>query len=98
MWFCCSQNLKLCTTETENIEGTIFSMFSNLCTCEMSPRAWECSADEKPIIVQDECLKNSSMTFFNWRWVGPPGGQMAAPVVGQGVQEQWLTELDGGVI
>jgi hypothetical protein len=48
----------------------------------MSPRTWECSADEKPILIHDECLKNSLMTFFKWRWVGPLGGQLAALVVG----------------
>jgi hypothetical protein len=26
----------------------------------------------------------------------PPLGQTTVPVVGQGVQEQWLTQLDGG--
>ncbi len=71
MWFCCSQNLELCVMKTRNIEGTCFSMFSNICTHRMSPRTWECSTDEKLIVVHDKCLKKGLMTFFKRWWVTP---------------------------
>jgi hypothetical protein len=58
--------------KTGNIQGTIFSLFSNLCACKMSHRTLECSAVEKSITANNECLEMSSTTFYRRRWVGSP--------------------------
>jgi hypothetical protein len=60
----------------------------------MSHRTGECSANEKSIAVYGEYLEMSLQALA----MGRPPCQTAAPVVGQGVLEQWLTELDGGGI
>jgi hypothetical protein len=58
--------------KTRNIESTIFSLFSNLWACRMSHRTWECFVDKIMILVDNTCLKKSSMMFYKQQWVGPP--------------------------
>jgi len=55
----------------------------------------ECFADEKNERSQQRMLGKEFDNILR-QWVEAPPPSTAVPVMGQGVQEQWLTELDGG--
>jgi hypothetical protein len=67
-----------------NIEGIIFSLLSNLYTCKMSHRTWECFVDKITIVVNNACLKKSSMAFYKQQWVGPPWWPNGSSIGGVG--------------
>jgi len=72
LWCCYSCNLELCAMKTRNIEGTILSLFSNLCACRMPHRTWKCFVNKITIVGNNACLKKSSTMFYKQQWVGPP--------------------------
>jgi hypothetical protein len=66
----------------------------------MLHRTWECSADGKNARNQRQILGkefDDVLQTTMGRTPHPLLGQTTVPVVGQGVQEQCLTELDGGI-
>jgi hypothetical protein len=101
LWFYYTYNFDLCALETKHIEGSIFSQISNLCTCKKLCKISQCFVDHIVIAIDNKGYGRCLNAFYKRCKVTappPPLGQVEALVVGHGVQEHELIELDGGCL